>query len=173
MVEKTEEGLFNILVNVKGIVTMEITARNLSIALLISLLGSAQAGIYKWVDEEGNVVYSQTPRPEAQPVKLPRSRPALPTVSPAVGSGEQNQASAQKVTARKADPLEGRYCRQAKRNAKLLRNANSDTVFVTRDRKLVKYNDQERLRRLKIAEKAVNAYCRDKQQAVEEQVASR
>ena len=165
--------MFNILVNVKGIVTMEITAWNLAIALLIFLLGSAQAGIYKWVDEEGNVVYSQTPRPKAHPVKLLPTRPAAPTVSPAVGSGEQNQVSVQKVTAPKADPSEGRYCRQAKRNVKLLRNASSDTIFVTRDRKLVKYNDQERRRRLKIAEKAVNAYCREKQQAVEEQVASR
>ncbi len=134
---------------------MEIKARYLVIALAAAT-GLAQGAIYKWVDEQGRVVYSQTPRPEAQKVTLPQARPPARPVAAPTASQARPQPS---VAGSKATQSSGRYCSQARRNVRLLRNAGPDTVFVTRDKKLVKYSDEERRKRLSIAKKAVDAYC--------------
>ncbi len=138
-------------------------------------MGSVQARVYKWVDEQGQIVYSQTPRPKAQEVKLPHPKTTDATLEKAVSDGK---SLIKPAVTKRANGQGGRYCEQARRNVRLLRNAGPDTVFVTRDKKLVKYNDEERLKRLKIAEKAVGAYCRDRDAradatAMESEIASR
>ena len=138
---------------------MEITARFSLIFLLLASTVSAPARIYKWVDDQGQVVYSQTPRPEAQEVKLPKSKKA---VTPTTQVKPANVIPVKPAASRNGSGQAGRYCEQAQRNLRLLRNAGPDTVFVTRDKKLVKYNEEERRKRMKIAEKAVGVYCRDR-----------
>ncbi len=59
----------------------------LAFIALWCLAGSASAAIYKSVDAEGNVVYSDEPRPNSKPIDLPPpsvyTPPPLPKVRPA------------------------------------------------------------------------------------------
>lgn len=45
--------------------------RLLLLLLLLGPAGPGLAAVYKWVDEQGNVVYSDQPRPGAEQVKVP------------------------------------------------------------------------------------------------------
>lgn len=74
--------------------------------LLISLVLFAtalSAAVYKWVDSDGNVYYSDIPEnPDAEPVDLPefsRYRPRLPEASStgAAGSGQTNEQRGQRI----------------------------------------------------------------------------
>ncbi|TXI18493.1 MAG: DUF4124 domain-containing protein [Nitrosomonas sp.] len=60
--------------------------RNFSVVILLVLwTGLSQAGVYKHVDEKGNVTYSNVPSSNAKKIDLP---PIVVVPSPSVNSGE-------------------------------------------------------------------------------------
>lgn len=48
-------------------------------ALMLSLPLGARAGVYKWVDNEGNTVYSQSPPPAGAPSAIIKAPPSVDT----------------------------------------------------------------------------------------------
>ena len=58
------------------------------IALLIGLSGTSHAQVYKSIDAEGNVVYSDTPTKDAEEVEVPKANVADSVEVPEVASPE-------------------------------------------------------------------------------------
>lgn len=54
------------------------------IALLIGLSGISHAQVYKSIDAEGNVTFSDTPPPDGEEIKVPEANVADPVEVPAV-----------------------------------------------------------------------------------------
>ncbi len=77
--------------------------RMVSIILLAFFLGAGMAqadGIYRWVDAQGNVHYSDHPHPGSQKVRLPRTQTyAPPSLTAADMPAAPSQASAAVPTA--------------------------------------------------------------------------
>jgi len=64
--------------------------RLLLLLLMLGPAGHGLAAVYKWVDEQGNVIYSDQPRPGAEQLKVPPvptySAPPLPPRSSGAGA---------------------------------------------------------------------------------------
>ncbi len=72
--------------------------RLLGTCLLVAWAGIAQAGLYKYVDENGNVTYSQTPpaQGEYEYMKTPKTPKAT-------GSTDSSSSSAKETTKKRID----------------------------------------------------------------------
>ncbi len=124
------------------------------------------ADVYRWVDADGNVVYSQVPPPpgvEAERMTL--EPPPAPAPVQERGTAEQSgekappPAASGKTT---LDPATRRaYCEKALNNLELLDNAVPGMPFVTEEGKLVRFDKEELERRRARALKAREAYCKD------------
>jgi len=64
-------------------------------ALLLGLLVCGAADVYRWVDEQGQVVYSDVPRPGAEQLRIDVPAPATPAAASQQTSGVEQQAPAQ------------------------------------------------------------------------------
>ena len=123
--------------------------------LLVSL---AEAKVYKWVDESGKVVFSQSPPPgniQAEEVQV--NAP-----SPATAPKEVEKVVVdEKVKGNPAlDPeLRRKYCEKGRKNLEILESAKPGAGFFTEDKKLVKFSPEEKALRMKEAEAAIKAYC--------------
>jgi hypothetical protein len=107
----------------------------LAIAALAAALPAAAAKMYRWVDSDGTVVYSQTPPPGERPA-VTIAPPPPPPEPPEVArqrlddqlkksddaKKEQQKAaeSTQKTAAQSAE--QEKYCDNARRNLELLEN---------------------------------------------------
>ncbi len=61
-----------------------------SLALILAISTSAQAKVYKWVTEDGTVVYSDQPHPEAEVLNI---EPLHPYKAPAYNAPEESQST--------------------------------------------------------------------------------
>ncbi len=132
----------------------------LTVGLLMS--GMALAGVYRWVDENGKVVYSQMPPPES--VKSEKIQVNAPP--PATrNEQESKKAEAASVEAEnKGNPaldpgLRKQYCEKGRKNLKVLQNAEPGMGFVTEDKKLIRLNADEIAVKIKESEAVIKAYC--------------
>jgi hypothetical protein len=66
--------------------------------LLFLFLTPAQAEIYRWVDADGNVIYSDEPHPDAETVDLPEA-----TVYTPVGAEQESEAEILKLSPEQED----------------------------------------------------------------------
>jgi hypothetical protein len=66
----------------------------LSILLLLSLAMNAQAEIYKWIDQKGNVHFSDSPHPGASQVILPAAQMQDPVTAPNPPAATNNPPTA-------------------------------------------------------------------------------
>ena len=136
---------------------------------LLSVSPTGADGVYKWVDEQGEVHYGDRPPVDATANEVEiedRPGPAEDTASrrekarrllDAIESErEQKKAAAARDQARSAQRK--RNCAIAKRRAEILERANS--VSVTDDDGQRRYlNDQERAAALARARKLVQEWC--------------
>jgi hypothetical protein len=124
--------------------------------------GAASADAYRWVDEKGNVVYSQqkpTGEQTAERVPLPAKQPAIEEEGATPETKNRVKAKKPK-TVQDLDPAVRKdYCDRAKQNVELLENSDPGTAFVAEDKTIVKFSDEERAQRLEKAREAVQAYC--------------
>lgn len=75
--------------------------RNFLVVILLTLgTGLSQAGVYKHVDEKGNVTYSNVPSSNAKKIDLP---PIVVVPSPSVNSGEIEERIAKRRESMKLD----------------------------------------------------------------------
>jgi len=127
----------------------------------VLLVGLADAKVYRWVDEDGKVVFSQNPPPES--IKGEEIQVNAP--SPASSSARKPEDTAEKVSEKeKGNPaldakLRKEYCEKGKKNLEVLENAGPDMGFVTEDNKLVKFTPEEKATKIKEAQAVIKAYC--------------
>ncbi len=138
--------------------------------LALMVLGAnsvAMAKVYRWVDAQGNVVYSQTPPPDpdkAEELELPPAgEPAKTKGTEASGQKGEKRAPADFNRGRldAMDPeLRKQYCEKARKNIELLEKAEPGSAFVNEKNEIVRFSEEERAKRLDNARKAERAYCK-------------
>ncbi len=148
----------------------------LSILLLLcvfSVTAVAATKVYKWVDKDGNIHYSEQKPPNQQADTLqikenkPTPAPERAQEKPEEGSDEssddaqaQQRAEAEKTLAEADKVNRQKLCQQAKAN----RDALNASVRVARidpeTGEQVRMNDEERVSALQKAEQAIKDYCR-------------
>lgn len=138
--------------------------------LVILALPVAQAVTYKWLDEQGNVVYSQTPPPDGTAYEIldtikpsrtpPKSAPTAQT-SKAVAdlqASEKERKANQDLASEQAKNAELR----AKNCASAKQNLETYTVYKRirqPDGSVKRIPDDERERKIKEYQQAVKEFC--------------
>lgn len=137
--------------------------------LLTGLLSSTVllAGTYKWVDKDGNVVYSQHPPPSGQFESI-RVRPKPRSATSANSAAEQSKQFLENATSqRKSDnKLKGELKKAQELRKKNCATARQQLQFYTVYRRkkndkgeYVRVTDKEREAGLKEAKQAVKEFC--------------
>ena len=85
----------------------------LLVCLMFAGLPIANAGVYKWVDEDGNVHFSDTPPPKQKTEEVKIQRAATP-VEPSAGAVAANEDETQEEVEEEASDRE--LCSKAVRN---------------------------------------------------------
>ncbi|WP_348819900.1 DUF4124 domain-containing protein [Fontimonas sp. SYSU GA230001] len=143
---------------------MKATIAALSCTLAVCV-AQAQA-VYKWVDPNGRVHFSDTPQPGWKRIDLNQAGPAAATptdatagVDDGAGSDESTPADAADVADNGTrDQLRAEECKRAKEQLASYKQA---TRIVERDEqgKEKEYSSAERLRLLEQTQKRVNEMC--------------
>ena len=127
------------------------------------LLGAvAQAKVYKWVDENGKVVFSQTPPPDsiqAEEVKVDAPPPASAPKPADKAQAAEPVSKEVKGNPALDDGLRKEYCEKGRQNLKVLEEAGPKMGFVTEDGDLVRFSPEEKALKIKEAKAIVKAYC--------------
>jgi len=90
--------------------------------LLFLFLAPAQAEIYRWVDADGNVIYSDEPHPDAETVDLPEA-----TVYTPVGAEQDNEVEILKLAPEEeADNSQANLAYQLR----IIAPANDESIWV-------------------------------------------
>ncbi len=136
-------------------------------AIVAALLGGLfmgsglDAAVYRWLDENGQVVYSQVPPPgqvQAEKIRVNAPPPAAAVEKPDGMPDEEPEGENGGNPA--LDPaLRKEYCDRAGKVLEVLAEATPDMEFLTEDGKTVKYTREELEQKKKEAGMAVKAYC--------------
>ncbi len=130
-------------------------------ALMLLLAFPAQAAMYKWVDRDGNVVYSELPPPDAKDVKAIAPPPRVPEAAPAPVAAQpaqdapEDESNAKEIA--RFEEARRKNCEAAKRNLETYRIARR---IRTADQELIVLDDATRAARIEQAEKDVATYCK-------------
>ena len=132
--------------------------RMLLLTTMMIFASSAFAGLYKWVDDEGNVHYSQK-RPIDKQFKQLKAPAPAPKNSKSVYQLKAPEKQSNNVVAAetaKNEKLRGENCTAAKNNLKtytLYRRIRDKEGNVTN------LDDNERAKRLEDAKQAISEFC--------------
>lgn len=155
--------------NLKKITTLSFTA-----VLLIMLHTSSFAGIYKWVDENGQVHYGEKPvGSEAEEVTIRQNTTTKPRINKKdeEGTGEDGKESSttegNEDTEKAPEPKEVEISKKEKRQ--LCNEARSDVAAINSRGRLREISatgeytylsDSQKQQRLSAAKKKMSKYCR-------------
>ncbi len=124
--------------------------------LLLSLLlgTNAHATMYKWVDEEGNVTYSQNPPPgrEAEEIAPP---PPPPTPVPSQQEDSADETDSPETMAAKKAETYRRNCEAARQNLQIYQKHSTILVGDTE----VTLSEEEKAKRIEETRKQIDLYC--------------
>ena len=148
------------------------TASILLLISLVSLSAFALAGMYRWVDDNGETVYSQTPPPDGRPATSMKAPPP-PAETPEqaqerldqqlqkIADAEEDQELADKETQKEQQTSEDRKhnCEAARNNLEVLENRPARTKYRKADGSVVRLNYEERLEQLEKAKAQMEKYC--------------
>jgi len=138
-----------------------------SLVLSLIILAPANAAMYKWLDENGNVVYSQQP-PEEGPYEVikaknppPASRSTPPPASSFTAEAQKDQEENQldrkvEQEAAKSAQLRADNCKAAKHNLEtytVYRRIKND------EGEVIRLDDNERAKRIQEAKDAIKEFC--------------
>lgn len=139
----------------------------------LALSAPAVAQMYRWVDDSGTVVYSQTPPPDGRatstvaPPPPPSSsaeaeRQQLQTELKQAGEARKTQAEQQKKQqdAAAKDAERKRNCDAARQNLDLILNRPPQTRFQMPNGEYRRFTDEEREAEIKKAREFVDKNCR-------------
>ncbi|TNG00407.1 MAG: DUF4124 domain-containing protein [Gammaproteobacteria bacterium] len=143
------------------------------------LLVPAHAGVYKWVDPQGNVHYTQHPPADAS-IKAREINKPPPPPEDIVDVNEpfrleieaksknqkvREEAEAKKRAKQTRDVKDAEKCERARSNLAVLQTGGagrgSGASFVNEAGERIKMDDEQRAERLKQAQKQVEYYCED------------
>ena len=131
--------------------------RMLLLTVIMIFAGSASAGLYKWVDSEGNVHYSQKRPRDQQYKRLKAPAPAPENSKSLYPSTTLNKPKNVVATeTAKNEKIRATNCQNAKNNLKsyqLSRRVRDKEGNVT----IV--DDKERARQIEKAKKAISDFC--------------
>ena len=139
-----------------------------SLLLSLIMMVSAHADSYKWLDENGNVVYSQQPPAEGpyETIKSTARSPAASRTTPAPsssfatdvkqGTEERELDSKVEQEAAKSEQIRADNCKAAKHNLEtytVYRRIKNDQGEV------IRLDDNERAKRIQEAKDAIKEFC--------------
>ena len=128
------------------------------LATMIIFASTASAGLYKWVDNEGNVHYSQK-RPKNKQFKQIKVPASAPTDSTPLYQSETNQNKDNKTVAdesAKNEKVRATNCKNAKGNLKAyqvyrrIRDKSGNVTVV---------GDEERAKKITQAKRNIDNFC--------------
>jgi hypothetical protein len=139
------------------------TASLLGLALL--LVGSAEARMYRWVDDSGMTVYSQSPPPsgEATEIKVNTST-AAPPPTPSTEGQVKEAAAPEKPTGptkaeiEESNKIKAENCKAATNNLTLYENLGNKLVK-TPDGLYKRLTEEERQQKIQESKKGIEEYC--------------
>lgn len=132
--------------------------RMLLLATLVIFASSAFAGLYKWVDEEGNVHYSQK-RPQDQKYKRLKPPSPVPEDTQPIYKSTANKTETSDVVATetaKNEKIRADNCAAAKKNL------NSYTLYrriKDKDGNVSYIDEKVRAQKIESAKKAIANFC--------------
>lgn len=132
--------------------------RILLLTIMMIIATSASAGLYKWVDSEGNVHYSQKPPRGQQFKRLKAPAPAPENSKPLFKSTKQKSKSGNVTAAETAKNKKVRAdnCAKAKKN---LNNYQLHRRIRDKNGNVTILDDTERAKQIESAKQAINDYC--------------
>lgn len=133
--------------------------RMLLLTTLMIFVSSASAGLYKWVDDEGNVHYSQKRPINKQFERLKAPAPSPDGSKPLYNSIKQNKNKGG------ASPLKLQNSKNFVRIIVkgLKKNLESYTLyrrFRDKDGNITRVDDKERAKQIAEAKQAINEFCK-------------
>lgn len=129
----------------------------LLLAAMMIFTSSAFAGLYKWVDDEGNVHYSQKRPIDQQYKRLKAPNPAPENTSPLYqqsSSPKDNDAAS--VETAKNEKARADKCDKAKKN---LSKYQVYRRMRDKDGNVRVIDDIERAKQIKISQEAISDFC--------------
>ena len=132
--------------------------RILLLTAMMIFASSVFAGLYKWVDDEGNVHYSQK-RPinqQSQSIKAPPPAPdnTKPLYKPSTPSATANKAVAAETA--KNEKIRAENCARAKKS---LANSQIHRRMRDKDGNVTVIDDKVRASNIEKAKEAIASYC--------------
>lgn len=133
--------------------------RMLLLTTLMIFVSSASAGLYKWVDDEGNVHYSQKRPINKQFERLKAPAPSPDGSKPLYNSIKQNKNKGGAVATEtaKLEKLRADNCKGAKKN---LESYTLYRRFRDKDGNITRVDDKERAKQIAEAKQAINEFCK-------------
>jgi len=139
----------------------------IAITLLLLAASSTMAAMYKWVDDEGNIHYSQTPPMERQSEQI--EKPRMPAPPPKADAAPADTTTAEPTAGTESEgPSEEEIRAEKERVAEECRRArqwiseieNKPRLRVRDDSGNLRYlTEEERQARLKQAQDYLRKYC--------------
>lgn len=133
--------------------------RILLLTMMMIFASSASAGLYKWVDDEGNVHYSQKRPPNKQFKRIKPPAPAPENSKPLYKSSlpvpRANNAAVTAET-KKNEKIRADNCAKAKKN---LSNYQVHRRIRDKDGNVTVIDDKVRAQQIESAKKAITNYC--------------
>ena len=144
----------------------------LLIILLLTAPLSLAGGIYKWIDENGQVQYTQTPPPNIPAERMKGAPP--PADDPAAVRGDlqrqldaldeqraqRDKAFAEQKQKEENAQIRKQNCETARKNlAKLRRGGNN--AYMTPEGEVVRLTDDDRAKRIEDAKQGIKDNCEE------------
>ena len=139
---------------------------------LASLWGNAAADVYKWVDDQGQIVYSQSPPPPPKrsvrvkmvpgpdPAEIAHAQEALQQSIERIYEQEEKkrQARAEQDAQKEIQKQRAKNCEIARQNLNTIQNLGRRRI-ISPDGTPVFLSEEERAARIEEARKNIEAYC--------------
>ena len=145
----------------------------LLIILLLTVTLSHAGGIYKWIDEDGQVQYSQTPPPNNAPAERIKGAPP-PANDPEAVRGDlqrqldafderraqRNEAFAEQKQKEEVTRIKQQNCETARKNLANLRRGGNN-AYMTPEGEVVRLTDDDRAKRIEDAKQGIKENCEE------------
>ena len=149
---------------------MTIRSIALTTATLLLMLSNAEAGMYRWVDDNGVTVYSQTPPASGNATEV-KVQTGTPTPAAAPAAAAQPTTTDQKADQTAAAPsgptkeelaesekIRKENCEAARHNLDIYQNLGRKMIK-TPDGLYKRPNEEERQAMIKEAQEAIKEFC--------------
>jgi hypothetical protein len=153
--------------------TRKVLHSALLLTLSLALADSAVAGMYRWVDDQGNVVYSQQPPPDDRQSRA--IAPPPPPAEPSENNLEKSRQLNEKLDAIAEERAKAREkqlkaeaekkerearCNSARKNLKILTERPPNTLYKTPDNQWKRFTPEEFAEQVTNLKKAIKDNCK-------------